>query len=121
MLRRGDASGGSAREGAAAGATPGVPAKTISRNARGTWKLRFPVGDQARNWASFPGAVSPPGRSMRKTLKRQTSPALGGRAVPGGAFDVSAAHGSRETAVQPLVRPAASILGWTRLSRPFAF
>ena len=52
----------------------------------GTWKLRSPVGDQARNCASFSGSRAARGRSMRKTLKRQRRPALGGNVVPDGAL-----------------------------------
>ena len=40
--------------------------------------------------------------------------------MPEGAFDESAVHGRRETAVQPVAAPAASFRGWTRLSRPAA-
>ena len=79
------------------------------------------MGDQARYCASFSGSLGPPGRSMRKTLKRQRSPGKGGSAVPGGAFAASARHGRIEVTVQPAARPAASFLGWTRLSSPAAF
>src|SRR4030042_4855455 len=85
-------------------------AKTSSRKARGTWKLGLPVGDHARNCAPFPGSFGPSGRSMRKTLKRQRSPGFGGSEVPAGAFDASAVHGKNATAVQPLGRPAVSLL-----------
>ena len=58
---------------------------------------------------------------MRNTLKRQRSPGFGGSDVPGGAFGASAVHGRNATAVQPVGRPAASLLAWTRLSSPTAF
>ena len=70
--------------GAPAGGRGAVSAKTISRKASGTWKLRCPVGDQARNCASFSGSFGPPGRSMRKTLKRQRSPGFGRQRRPRG-------------------------------------
>jgi hypothetical protein len=103
------------------GRVSAASAKTSSRKARGTWKLRFPVGDHARNSASFSGSLGPPGLSMRKTLKRQRSPGFGGSAVPAGAFDASAVQGRNATAVQPFGHPAASLLVWTRLSSPAAF
>jgi hypothetical protein len=58
---------------------------------------------------------------MRKTLKRQRSPGFGGSDVPAGAFAASAVHGRNATAVQPVERPAASLIGRTRLSSPAAF
>jgi hypothetical protein len=57
---------------------------------------------------------------MRNTLKRQRSPAFGGKLVPAGARAASALQGRNETAVQPLARPEVSWRAWTWLWRPAA-